>query len=173
MPRRRTLANYGFSAIPITVALFVVGFVAVIGLYVWSGQATEGPASAQTRVVTTDYLVITEWGVQIPMRDAKAVGYSFIPNPDKIAEQPSGEIPESSVIIKVMPEALQNRDCAVQAGISRFTQFKDPFFKDKSVQLGGFRYLSSAAPSDCGNEADNALMNRVREDFSKLEPESD
>lgn len=178
MPHHRSLPNHGFSVISLTVVAFVFGFIAVIGLYVWSGQHTEAPAAAQTASApvadiqeeVVSHVLVTQWSIKIQMRDAEAVGYQYIPNPNKTASRLGGEVPESSIVFKVRPELLQNKDCKTGVGISRFVDYKDDYYVDKSALIGGYYYLSSGRPADCGNDPDNKLMQRIHEDFSKIQP---
>ncbi len=179
----------GFSAVEIVVVIVVVGLLGIVGRLVYDRQNSNKhvipnkntPSSDTKKSVTTSpstlitptpdpntgYLVVKEWGVKIKMKEAAKVTYTY--GSEEFDDPRNGEHGDSGISLEVKPEYLQDKTCKVSVGWARYKTIKDSFFLERARKIGDYYFMSSGSPYNCGNDADNALNQSIRNDFGNLE----
>jgi hypothetical protein len=176
----------GFSALEGLLIVVIVGMLGGVGWYVWHSQqqvdktyfqtsnssvrprpkisSTTSPQSSTNKEdPNKDYLVIKEWGVKLPMADADKVSYSYLAT----CSDPSGiGTCDSTIGLNVNSELLQDKTCKISVGMSRYTSF-DQRAADSFTKVGKYYFGEGGSPYNCGNDHDNNLNAKLREEFDR------
>jgi hypothetical protein len=167
----------GFSAIEALLKLVIVGMLAGVGWYVWHSQQqvdktysqtsnssvapkTKSTANSATESKTNNsYLVIKEWGVKLPMADADKVSYTYLPEYSGVIDNC-----DSSIVLQVKSKYLQDKTCEISVGMSRSTSI-DKGFESSFTKVGKYYFGLEGNPYNCGNDPDNNLNYKIRQEF--------
>lgn len=181
----------GFGALEAVLMVVILGIIGGAGYYVYNSQKKEdtvidSTAKSQsepdkTATPATDklndtlpvpvrdtsgiYLNVPEWGVKIQMSNAAKVTYEYDGNPGSVS---NGEY-ESTLVLKVKPELLQDKSCSLSVGMYRTKN--DLSNNPNALKVGEYYYFRGGSPYGCTlpngqeNVADNTLNTSIRDQF--------
>lgn len=159
----------GFTAIEVIIGVVLVAAIGVAVFLVYQNQqksntskATPSPTAFMGPTPNpAQYLVIKEWGIKIKLRDAPKATYIY---------QASGSVPgvDSGITLKVKPEYLQDKTCNISVDINRYSKTPDNTQPEPAAKIGNYYYVVGGSPYHC-NATDDALNDRIRNDFSQIE----
>lgn len=170
----KRISDKGFVhvAVVVVLALVVLGGA---GYLVWNrNNASEDISSSEvatedTEMVADEFLLVTEWGIKISLRDAAKVQYKITDNLDLYLATHPDQVFESVLDPTFKSEFLLDETCTPGLSLYRTKTLTDPNALDYVKKIGAYYYYITGGPGACSpdpdNNPDDQLKGRFVNDF--------
>jgi len=162
----------GFGTVGVLIVVVAVALLAFVGWIVW--QSSHKNKSTNITVQAKSHIVISQWAVDVMLRDADKLEYVYFP-----AQNGSlyGSSYDSSITFLLKSDQIISAKCGRLVGVL-LRSIAEPKVQDVNGQpsvgsvkkLGNYYYFEPGASSSCGIDAEyDALIARVKQDMVEIQ----